>query len=303
MKNKFNIILGCIWLVVALFLLNILIRRMNGSRSDRRILFNSSLADSIFGDTGIVINEDDLSGGNITTLYKNYNFSTEGIEEFDIDLISASVHFQAGNDSDIGIGLYGNWNKDIEPTVQSGRGKIIIKSPQYTIKNKVNLSSRKVVITIPQSVLDKPFNAEINTVSGSIHTDAITFNTLTAETTSGSVHLDGDINILTANSVSGSIHTSGTCSNCTCETVSGSIHIGTDKPLTGKNNFNSVSGSIHLTIPAQSGFNFDWETVSGSVNNEFTSGKCGKHGSQTIGDGSARINIETVSGSIRINKE
>ncbi|MBQ0167892.1 MAG: DUF4097 family beta strand repeat protein [Treponema sp.] len=305
MKNKLNIILACLWLLIALFFSWILFSKLsdgNNSLFNGRLLFSSKVADRIFGDDGIVITNRDLSDGDITTLYKDYSFDASQIESFTIDLVSASVHLQPSEYSDITVKLYGNWNSNIEPRVSVERQKLSIKSPNVTFLNKVNLGSRKVVISIPESALSRFYDADISTVSGSIHVSDVSFGELTTESTSGSVHFDGVAEILSANTVSGSIHTSGTCSNCKCETVSGSIHVETDKPLTGRNNFDSVSGSVHITIPEESGFEFEWETVSGSVKNAFYSGKCGKSGSQIIGDGKTEIKAETVSGSIHLNK-
>lgn len=300
MKNKLNLILGCLWIAIALFFGWILYTKL--SDGNNRLLFSSKVADRIFTEDGIVINVSDLSSGDINTMYKTYSFSTSDVKAFDINLVAASVHFIPDNVSDITVGLYGNWNSDIEPNVNLERGKLKIKSPNVTIKNKVNIGSRKIVIQIPESAASKLFDADVSTVSGSIHTTDIAFNELTVESTSGSIHIDGDVNTLTANTVSGSIHTNGTCSNMKCDSVSGSIHAVTDTPLAGKNSFNTVSGSVHITVPEGKGFEFEWNTVSGSVNNAYYNGKCGKSGSQILGDGKARINVETISGSIHLNK-
>lgn len=298
MKNKFNIVLGCIWLVVALFLLKLLIDRMNGTAG----FFGIKKGKLLSVDNGITISLEDLSSGDINTLYKSYLFSESEIKACDVNIVSASVHFQKYDGHDIAVELYGNWNSQIEPTVKAERGRLSIKAPNLTLKNKINLGSRKVVIKIPESAASKLFDADVSTVSGSIHSTDIAFDKFNADTTSGSVHVNGDVRVLTAGTVSGSIHVSGSCENMKCETVSGSIHVDSDKPLTGKNKADTVSGSVHITVPEESGLSFEWDSVSGSVNNAFYSGKCKKSGSQIIGDGSASLNVETVSGSIHLNK-
>ncbi len=299
MKNKLNIILACLWIVIALFFGWLLYTKLNDGNN--RLLFSSKVADSVFGEGGITINLNNRADGEITTLYKNYTFSTSDVDEFNVELVSAGVHFQPYDGYDISVELYGNWNQDIEPKVSAERKKLSIKSPNMT-SGKVNLGSRKVVINVPESVASKLFDADVSTVSGSIHVTDISFREFDVESTSGSVHVNGYVDVLTANTVSGSIHVNGTCGNLKCDSVSGSIHVETDEMLSGKNSCNTVSGSVHISIPENSGFEFEWETVSGSVNNAFYNGKCGKSGSQIIGDGRTEIDVATISGSIHLNK-
>lgn len=300
MKNKLNIILAILWLVIALFFSWLLISKITGGNGSK--LFNSKTADEFFGTDGITINIGDLSGGDINTLYKSYSFSASDVDDFDVELVSASVHIKPYDGYDVSVELYGNWNSTIEPEVSAEHKNLKIKSPNLTFRNNFNLGSRKVVILIPENAVSKLFDAAVSTVSGSIHITDVSFAELTVDSTSGSIHLDGYVDVLTADTVSGSIHVNGTCKNLKCDSVSGSINIETDEPLSGRNSIDNISGSIHLTIPEDSGFEFEWETISGSVNNEFYNGKCGKSGSQIIGDGRTRINAETVSGSIHLNK-
>lgn len=299
MKNKLNIILGCLWLAIALFFGWVLCNRLSNGRN--HLLFSSRVADSIFGDDGIIIDVDDLSGADISNLYKQYTFRASDIKEMNISLVSSNVHFIPYDGYDLSVELYGNWNDQLEPSVSVERNKLVIKSPNVKIKNSVKIGPRKLVIQVPESSCSTLFNADISTVSGSIHSTDISFGELEAESTSGSVHVDGDIRVLTANTVSGSIHVNGAVENIKCDSVSGSIHVETDVPLTGKNSANTVSGSIHITVPEESGFEFEWDTVSGSVRNAFYNGKCGKSGSQIVGNGKARINAGTISGSIHLN--
>lgn len=299
MKNKLNIILAIFWLVIAIFFSWLLISRLSGNGS---ILFNSKTADRVFGTGGITFSLEDLSLGDINTLYKSYSFSASDVEHFNIELVSASVHFVQDSDSDITVGLYGNWNSDIEPEVKLERSKLNIKTPNITFKNKTGIGSRKIVISIPESAISTLFDADVSSVSGSVHVTDVSFRELDVDTTSGSVHINGYVDVLSANTVSGSIHVNGTCKNLNCDTISGSIHVETDEPLTGKNNCSTVSGSVHITMPEDCGFEFEWETISGSVNNAFYNGKCGKSGSQIIGDGRTKIDVETISGSIHLNK-
>lgn len=293
MKNKLYMALGFVWLAIALFFCWVLITRMTDTDKP---LFNTKLNDG-----SITISIGDLSLGDINTLYKSYNFSKSDVDELKVELVSSSFHIEPYAGDDISVELYGNWNEKIEPEVKVAHNKLSIRKPSLSIHTKGNTGSRKVVVKVPDSIASRSFDADINTVSGSIHTTDIAFGTFDADTTSGSIHVDGTIDTLKANTVSGSIHVNGICENLSCDSVSGNIHITSDKPLTGKNHADTVSGSIHITIPEESGFEFEWNTLSGSVNNDFYRGKCGKSGSQIVGDGNTKIKTESVSGSIHLN--
>lgn len=313
MKNKFNIVLAILWLLIALFFCWLLFSKFSNGSS--HFSFNAQFADKVFGDDGITINFDDLSFGDINTLYKSYPFNSAHFEKFNVSTVSESVHFQPYEGSEYLVELYGNWNEKLEPEITQEGKTLKIKTP--TIKKSIG--NRKIVIKVPEGESSKLFDTDVSCVSGSIHSSDLCFSDFTADVTSGSVHFDGTADTLNAGTISGSIHVNGTCGNIdaestsgsihvsgTCgnidaDTVSGSIHFETDEPLTGKNVFNSTSGSINIAIPEDSGCEFEWNTVSGSVSNEFYKGKCGKSGSQIIGDGDTRINAETVSGSIHLN--
>lgn len=299
MKNKLFIVLAVFWFIIALLLVGLLINRISGKHT--HILFNSEVADKVFADSRNNITIDDLSTGDINTLYKSYSFSVSEVDAFFVEIISAGVYVEPYEGYDISVGLYGNWNAELEPEVKLERGKLSIKKPDIHIMNWNNLGSRKVVIKVPESSSAKRFDADLSSISGSIHVSDLSFKEVDVNSTSGSVHIDGTVNELTADTVSGSIHVNGSCGNLNCNSVSGGIHVETKEPLKGKNMLNTISGSINLTIPESDGFEFEWNTVSGSVNNEFYRGKCGKSGSQIIGDGNTRIIAETVSGSIHVN--
>lgn len=313
MKNKLNIILAVLWLLIALFFCWLLFSKLNNGSSN--FIFNAQFSDKVFGDDGISFSFDDLSIGDINTLYKSYPFNTSNVEKFTVSTVSESVHFMPYDGSGYLVELYGNWNEKLEPEVTLEGKSLKIKTP--TVRKSIG--SRKIIIKVPESECSKLFDTDVSTVSGSIHTSEVCYNDFNADSTSGSIHFDGTVDSfkadtvsgsihingtcrnINADSTSGSIHISGTCGNIDVDTISGSIHFETDEPLVGDNVFDSTSGSINITIPEESGFEFEWNTVSGSVSNDFYRGKCGKSGSQIVGDGDTRIDAETVSGSIHLN--
>ena len=64
----------------------------------------------------------------------------------------------------------------------------------------------------------------------------------------------------------------------------------------------SISGSVKIAIPENTGFSLDYESISGSISNEFTGSTMKKSGENVYKNGSVEFDVETVSGKITITK-
>ena len=162
-------------------------------------------------------------------------------------------------------------------------------------------------------------NLQISDAVGSVSAEAVSGNVeignvdgnVRAESVSGSVSVadvDGDI---TTESVSGRISIlRAKTKSATAETVSGSIgYTGTIDPM-GNYTFKTHSGRLTLGIPASASASVSLETFSGAVDSDFpvtleSSRAQSGHESRfqfRIGDGRARITLETFSGNIVIQR-
>ena len=92
------------------------------------------------------------------------------------------------------------------------------------------------------------------------------------------------------------------------ETVNGSVRAEFETLGDGQRvNAEAVNGKIVLVLPANASARIEAETVNGSIDAddfglEAEKGFVGRDLSGRIGDGDARISLDTVNGSIRINK-
>ena len=144
---------------------------------------------------------------------------------------------------------------------------------------------------------------QLSSVSGDVHmTDGIARD-LTVNTTSGDVKValetEADVDSLILKSVSGDVNFSGKVSGgVRVNTVSGSMRMNLDAcPKTLQ--AHTTSGDIAVSVPANSEFVAEYNTVSGDF-------RCGLSGVTegkrfTCGDGSGQFDLKTVSGDIRIN--
>jgi DUF4097 and DUF4098 domain-containing protein YvlB len=150
----------------------------------------------------------------------------------------------------------------------------------------------------------------VEAVSGSVHAAQVNGN-LRAESVSGDVRVETVTGNVEATSVSGSIRLIDVQSkDVRTETVSGDVTYSGSIDPGGKYSFETHSGTVRLNIPRGAGAHFSVETFSGDISSDFPvttvppySGRGRREGRMefTIGDGKARVDAQTFSGSIVIN--
>lgn len=273
MRDVNKKILFIMWAVVAVFLIVILATRTapqvrhDGSGDGMTITIGSSRS--------IVIpaaSED---------FNKVYTFTANDFRNIEVSLVSADMLLEPTDGSEIVVAVNGTgWHPENEPIVSFERMTLSVKSQKNAEVNKSYQGNRIVTVKVPSAFLNTLFDADIETVSGSIKSAGISYESLDAE------------------SVSGDIKVTGTVKEAECESVSGDISLETEVPLTGESSFGSVSGNVSLTLPEDSSFYMEWQTLSGSVRNDFAGGKCAKKGTLDMLDGKPEIELETVSGNI-----
>lgn len=305
---KKNIILGCVWIVVALILIWCLVSLMKNGISFGKIFSKS---------------ESNIISENVSdeNTYKIKSIEASDIEKIKTDLLSESLKILATSDNNIKVALYGNgWTEKNEANISVTGNQLKIK----TQKKFNKIGSRGVAIFIPSKMLDSKTieiecntasgsisvmeninlkNLTVNTASGSIHIDKADNDKTEINTASGSVHSDANVKFLEINGVSSSVHINGSIEQFKIATVSGSVKINNDIPFTKKSEVETVSGSVSIDLPAESEFEVSYETLSGSIKNEFTNSKIKKSGTEIVGNGNAKLEVETLSGSIKINKK
>ncbi|MEE8495945.1 MAG: DUF4097 family beta strand repeat-containing protein [Xanthomonadales bacterium] len=126
------------------------------------------------------------------------------------------------------------------------------------------------------------------------------------ETVNGHVEVGGVLGDVQAESVNGSLDLSGLAANASLSTVNGSIDASFSR-LEGQQKVKAetVNGRVTIRIPKDSDVDISADTLNGGINArdfglETKKGFVGSDLNGSIGSGSARLNIDTVSGSIKI---
>ena len=142
-------------------------------------------------------------------------------------------------------------------------------------------------------------------VSGNVHLKAPAAKSIQVDTVSGDAEVVGGNGEFEVTTVSGDAKIKlGSTTRARLQTVSGtmsgSLSLGVDAHLDAQ----SVSGDVRLDFPTQPAADFDLQTYSGDIDNCFGPKPLeARHGSTLSfknGTGSARVRINTHSGSIRL---
>jgi len=126
------------------------------------------------------------------------------------------------------------------------------------------------------------------------------------ETVNGDVNISGVSGNVVAESVNGDLELSNLAADANLSTVNGSINASFDK-LEGQQRVQAetVNGRVSINLPKNADVNVSADTLNGGINGsdfglETDKGFVGSDLNGKIGNGSARLNIDTVNGSVKI---
>lgn len=128
------------------------------------------------------------------------------------------------------------------------------------------------------------------------------------ESVNGGIDISGVTGLVRAETVNGKVKASGLVSNARFDTVNGGITAEFDTLGSGQTvSCETVNGRITLELPADAAATVKAETVNGGIDGkEFglstNKGFVGRDLEGTIGDGGARVSLDTVNGAIRLRK-
>ena len=167
---------------------------------------------------------------------------------------------------------------------------------------KANTTSGNVILAGAKK------GAKCTTVSGNVEVSAVTGNVF-LETVSGTVTATNVSGNVDAKTTSGGIVLDGIkdAKDISAEVLSGTVKYTGDIFSDGRYHLKSHSGGVKMMIPANSAFDLEASTFSGSVDTDFdvtVSGKVSKKKlSGTVNGGGAEVTLKTFSGSITVKKK
>lgn len=230
----------------------------------------------------------------------------DNINEININLSSQDIKVINYDGQDLKVQIESNSTISSElPKIETDN-KLTLYAKYDTPRNST------ISVSIPYSFKDRG-TLKIITSSGNIDASNLSINSLSLSTSSGDINgsnlnqnylnlnsSSGDIKFNTTktltetkfSSSSGSIIGSGTLGTLTGNTSSGDIDLQIRDSLSSTS-LSTASGSVDLAFPKKSGYKVNYKTVSGDLNS---------HNKElSFGDESSIINVNTVSGDLKIN--
>lgn len=168
----------------------------------------------------------------------------------------------------------------VEVIFEAGTSGLKIRVENKRENNHVNVDFD---LAVPENLKA----AALRSVNGRIHSRG-RYADVRMETVNGDIDFDGEF-------VSGR-----------CSTVNGKVAVVVEKPLAGDFSARSVNGGIRLELNRKSAFALEGKTVNGGIACDFDvpvrKGFVGSSVSGNVNNGSNRVELKTVNGSITVVK-
>lgn len=178
------------------------------------------------------------------------------------------------------------------------------------IEIEISVSADEISVETELGGSDKWYSRSNN--SGSVNYEVIVpFNTVldSVDTVNGGVNISGVTGKVVAESVNGGLDVSDLDGDASLCTVNGGVEAQFTR-LEGSQRVKveTVNGRITIKLPEDADVEVSADTLNGSINGrdfglQTDKGFVGSDLNGKIGEGSARLNIDTVNGSIRINSK
>ena len=230
--------------------------------------------------------------------------SADAITALDIDWVDGSVSIVPTDGDKITITEDYSGDKDelrLRWKVENGRLTVKYRKSGRFGLDKDN-RGKALTIGVPRTVLEAVSKMDIDIVSADLLVTGITVHDADVDMVSGDVMISGIFDKLDIDTVSGDIKLEGSAKNVDVDGTSATIELFlTEIPATV--DVDTVSGNVSILLPdGTSGFEAIVDAVSGSVYvNDFENVTKTKDYCR-FGDGSVKINMDAVSGDLKIGK-
>lgn len=313
-------------LVIALILTAFLVLTLTGHDVLERIGWNSNWSWP-FWVSADYDSADAAADGTQIVAEETVSVAAADVDSIDIEWIAGSVQVLVGTGDE--ITFYETSRRTLTDaqkmryTITSG-GELKIQYCEnaenvwnWFDKDRYNIPSKALVMTVPASLLGSLNELQIDSVSASIDVDGVygdkvkldsvsgaidcakvTCDELKLSSTSGRLVCERcTVQELSLNNVSGNIRAGGAFKSVSADTVSGEVRI-VSTIVPNEIEGDSVSGNMTILLPEDAGFTAKLDSVSGELTCEFPGTLSDKK--IVCGDGSASYRFDSVSGSIRI---
>ena len=236
------------------------------------------------------------------TVTSSYSISADQIKDIQIEWVSGNITFAPSETDEITVVETGRYSEKEKMVILQTGNKLTIQYCEESVSFDffsigVNYD-KDLTITVPKDWVCNEL--EVDSASAELELGNMTINELDVNTASGKINAEQcAIGEMSLETVSGDIEFTGTLDTLSCHSVSANCNITvTNTPKSIE--MEGVSGDLELNLPAECGFTASVETVSGEFSSNFAIITQGN--TYIYGDGTCHIEMEGVSGNVRINE-
>ena len=229
---------------------------------------------------------------------QNVSFDAKEVKKLHIEWVSGNVTLKTADQHNVTFRVDGD--SALPFSYQLSGNELDLRYPADNALWKPAWGSKNLTVTVPQSWYARETN--IDAVSAVVEVDGLSTEELKLDTTSGPINASGlCCDQIVASTVSGNVSLEGTAEELKLDTTSGRCQAELDERVR-EIELDSVSGELELILPESLGFEAEVDTVSGSFRSDIPTTASSK-GVYTCGNGECGISVDTVSGSITIQKK
>ena len=229
---------------------------------------------------------------------QNVSFDASEVKKLHIEWVSGNVTLKTADQHNVTFRVDGD--SALPFSYQLSGNELDLRYPADNALWKPARGSKNLTITVPQSWYARETNIDV--VSAVVEVDGLSTEELKLDTTSGPINASGlCCDQIVASTVSGNVSLEGTAEELKLDTTSGRCQAELDERVR-EIELDSVSGELELILPESLGFEAEVDTVSGSFRSDIPTTASSK-GVYTCGNGECGISVDTVSGSISIQKK
>ena len=229
---------------------------------------------------------------------QNVSFDASEVKKLHIEWVSGNVTLKTADQHNVTFRVDGD--SALPFSYQLSGNELDLRYPADNALWKPAWGSKNLTVTVPQSWYARETNIDV--VSAVVEVDGLSTEELKLDTTSGPINASGlCCDQIIASTVSGNVILEGTAEELKLDTTSGRCQAELDERVQ-EIELDSVSGELELILPESLGFEAEVDTVSGSFRSDIPTTASSK-GVYTCGNGECGISVDTVSGSITIQKK
>lgn len=229
---------------------------------------------------------------------QNVSFDASEVKKLHIEWVSGNVTLKTADQHNVTFRVDGD--SALPFSYQLSGNELDLRYPADNALWKPAWGSKNLTVTVPQSWYARETNIDV--VSAVVEVDGLSTEELKLDTTSGPINASGlCCDQIVASTVSGNVSLEGTAEELKLDTTSGRCQAELDERVR-EIEMDSVSGELELILPESLGFEAEVDTVSGSFRSDIPTTASSK-GVYTCGNGECGISVDTVSGSISIQKK